>query len=149
MNRLFILAACAALLTGCDFVGEADGTQANIAGITLTEAPLQRANGASWDEDGAPDLFVEVQDISGHAYFRSEVFENMEALPAEGLDLGAAFELPQSGRSYYLVLVDADPDGNELMGVSNAFRTADLASSATVEIGSENGALGAVIQVTP
>lgn len=150
MKRILTLAACAVLFAGCDFAGGSDGPMTSVANVTLTAAPLQRAGGGSWDTDGAPDLYVEVQDVSGRAYYSSDVFENTEALPAGGLDLGGAFDLPGTSRSYFLVVIDVDDDQNELMAISEAFSADDLAASTseTVEIASENGSIGAVLQVS-
>lgn len=147
MMRLSVVALCAALLTGCDFAGGLGDPVASVANTTLIAAPLDASGG--WDPDGAPDLLVEVQDISGRAIYRSQVFENTALIPEGGLDLNDGFDVFNDFRSYYIVLIDVDPDGYELIAVSEAFNAEALANATdgTVTLGAPGDALQVVLQV--
>lgn len=145
MKKILTLAACTALLAGCDLIGADNGPANSIANVTLTNAPLE----GHMDEDGTVDLYVEVQDISGRAYFKSNVFENVAELPAEGLDLGASFEIPAGGRDFFIIVADVDGEDYEYIAVSEGFSGDDLAASseATVEIGGADAPVRALIQL--
>lgn len=134
MLRLSVVALCAMLLSACDFSGGDSTPLARVSNATVLEAPLQPDGDGMWDPDGAPDLFVEIQDISGRAVFQSAVFENTAILPEGGLDTGAAFDILSDFRTYYVVLIDVDPDGYELMAVSEPFDATLLTASVDGEV---------------
>ena len=144
MKKLFAFAACAALLTGCDFIGGSGVDPVALSSLTITASPLPA------DEDGsAPDLYVEIQDASGRAIYQApSVLENASA-SAFPYTLGEAGELIGTTRSYYVVVMDRDADGYDLIAASQAFSADDLrASTAPVfEVSNKRGNLHAEITV--
>ncbi|MEM8601750.1 MAG: hypothetical protein AAGF99_17680, partial [Bacteroidota bacterium] len=110
---VFLLASVA--LSGCDFVSSGSNDDGvTVTGITFDQLPLARGNGDTWDEDGAPDVFLEIQDALGRVYVDS-------AAPVEISQLG--IRVPVDGairnldREYFIFVVDLDENGaNEDMG---------------------------------
>jgi hypothetical protein len=121
MKKLLTLVACVALLSGCDFVGGSDAEPVAFSDLTLTSVPLRD------DEDGsAPDLYVEIQDASGRAVYKSSsILEDVDdtAFP---YTLDKAGALAGSQRAYFVVVMDRDADGFDLLAASGAFSADDL-----------------------
>ncbi|MDX1419893.1 MAG: hypothetical protein R3181_08000 [Rubricoccaceae bacterium] len=123
MKQFLTLAACAVFLVGCDFVGGAGETVA-FSNLTLNATPLPA------DEDGsAPDLYVEVQDAGGRAVIKSSIYEDASdaTLP---LVVSPSGELVGTTRTYYLVVMDRDADGYDLIQRSEPFSADDLRNAA-------------------
>jgi hypothetical protein len=141
MKKLVALAACAALLSGCDFVGGTDVDPVSFSSIVITDTPLPR------DEDGSqPDLYVEVQGADGRAIFQGPVVEDAVranlpyTLATDGEFIGAS-------RGYYVVVMDRDADGYDLIEASGHFTGDDLrtSSESVYEVTNDNGRLRAEI----
>lgn len=144
MKKLLTLAACAALLTGCDFVGGDDGNPVAIASLTIEAAPLPS------DSDGsAPDLYVEIQDVGGRAIYQApSVAQNLDSLPYV---IDTDGELTGTTRSYFVVLMDQEADGSyRLISISESFTAEDLraSSESTYAVRSSDGALQASIALS-
>ncbi|HLT47335.1 MAG TPA: hypothetical protein VK002_08920 [Rubricoccaceae bacterium] len=140
MKKILTLAACAALLTGCDFVGS-DVEPAAFSNLILTDSPLPR------DEDGSrPDIYVEIQDVGGRAVVKADqVFEDAEATSFP-LTVAGSGALVGTARSYYVVVMDRDEDGSyDLIGISKPFTAEALRTSTepVFEVTNEQGNLRA------
>ena len=135
MKKLLVLAACASAFVGCDFVSTGSGGPAvPVSSLRLTNIPQ------GLEEDGTPqDLLVEVQDITGRNYFRSE---QLTDVATDSLTFDADFELEGVGRSLYVVVYDYDgPTDFDLVAISEEFTGEALNESeeAVVTVGSESG----------
>ena len=144
MNKFLALAACAALLTGCDFAGGSDVDPVAFSSLTITSAPLPG------DEDGsAPDLYVEIQDAGGRAVYRAPSVLDDAGADAFPYTLSQAGELTGTTRSYFVVVLDRDADGYDLIASSEAFSADDLrASTGSFEVTNEQGTMRAEIAVS-
>ena len=145
MKKFLALAACAALLTGCDFAGGAGVDPVAFSSLTITASPLPA------DEDGsAPDLYVEIQDAGGRAIYQApSVLENASA-SAFPYTLEGGGEFVGSTRSYFVVIMDRDADGYDLVASSAAFSADDLRASTTpvFEVTNNRGNVRAEIAVS-
>lgn len=121
MRRTF-LAFTVALLTatGCDYLDEGYDPTIRVVDVVLTQAPLTRANGEAWDEDGPADMVAEIQNIAGDPVVRSETYTDLASLPGEGLALNLSFEI-RTGDTFALSLLDADLDAPEVMAYTETF----------------------------
>ncbi|MEM8557052.1 MAG: hypothetical protein AAGG50_04345 [Bacteroidota bacterium] len=105
----FLLASIG--LTGCDFVSSgSDGPTATVTGITFDQLPLARGNGDSWDEDGAPDVYLEIQDALGRVYVDSQAATEITQL---GVRIPVDGAIRNFDREYFLYVVDQDPEGDD------------------------------------
>ena len=124
MKKILALTAVAALFSGCDFAGGSAGPAVSFSGITVSD--LQVA------ADVTP--VIEIQDIGGRSYFRADV--------TSGADLGA-FEIGTPTRDLFVVLMDRDADNTySFVGVTPAFRAADLSGETTLQIERNGGSIG-------
>ena len=139
MKNLFALAACAALFTGCDFIsGEDNGPPVTVSGIRLTNVPVD-----GFDTDGTTnDLVVEIQDALGRSYFRSEEVPNVTS---DTLEISESFELSNSGRGLWIVLLDEDGAGSrpQTVAATQAFSSEELSESdsSVVTLGSYDASM--------
>lgn len=120
MKKFLAIAACAALLTGCDFVGGASGDAVAVASLTINAMPA------------ANDLYVEVQDAGGRAVpgMRSTADDFSGAFPYTVS--GVSGEITGTTRSYFLVLMNEEADGTKsLIAASPAFSADDLRAVAS------------------
>ncbi len=145
MKNFLALAAFAALLSGCDFVGGSGVDPVAFSGITITTRPL-----TNHDADGsAPDLYVEIQDAGGRGIFQApSVFENADE-PSLSYTITSGGELYGSTRSYYIVLMDRNSDGYRFIAATEAFTAEDLrtATGATFEVSGDDGTFNAQISL--
>jgi hypothetical protein len=145
MKQILALAACAALLAGCDFIGGSDADPVAFSSLTITASPLPADNDGS-----APDLYVEIQDAGGRAvYMAPSILEEADA-GAFPYTIGAPGELNGSTRSYFVVVMDRDADGNDLIAASDGFSADDLRASAssTFAVSNAAGTLHAEIAIS-
>jgi hypothetical protein len=145
MKQLIALAAAAALLSGCDFVGGVDVDPVAFSSITVTDSPLPV------DEDGSPvDLYVELQDAGGRAIYQGPLVENADRQTVLPYVIATDGELLGSTRGYYVVVMDRDDDGYDLVMASTHFTAEDLRSSSepVYQVASSNGRLVAEIAIT-
>ena len=159
MKVILALAACAALLAGCDFLddafNEADDAIDDIlepppppvlfSGLILTKSPLPG------DEDGsAPDLYVEIQDAGGRPIYQApSVLEDADA-SAFPYTLEGGGEFVGTTRTYSLVVLDRDLDGYDLIAATRPFSADDLRASPsdTFAVANGQGSLRAEILLT-
>jgi hypothetical protein len=136
MQKLLAFAICAALLSGCDFVG-GSGDPVAFSSVTLTTAPLPA------DEDGtAPDLYVEVQDAGGRAVYKGQTIMNADA-SAFPYVVATNGELTGSKHGYFIVVMDQNADGYEFIAATGPF-TADQLRSSTEPVFEVSGSEGEV-----
>jgi hypothetical protein len=139
MKKLLALAACAALLAGCDLLsGAADEVNEEIDDITNRPPPVAFStltlldSPLPLDEDGSgPDLYVEIQDgAGGGVYSAPRVAEDADegVFPFVLRDGG---ELAGTERSYFVVVMDRDADGYDYIASSRAFTAEHLRESPT------------------
>jgi hypothetical protein len=116
MKKILTLAAAAALFTGCDFAGGADGPAVTIANVTVSDIPV--AAGST--------PVVEIQDIGGRAYFRAEI--------QPGAALGG-FEITAPNRDLYVVVMGMDAQEiHSVVAVSDVFTGGELTGDATLDL---------------
>jgi hypothetical protein len=121
MKKILALTAVAALFTGCDFAGGADGPAVTFSNITVS--------GLQIAADVTP--VIEIQDIGGRSYFRADV--------TDGAALGS-FEIASTQRDLFVVLLDRDAaDSYSFVGVSPAFRAGEMTGDASLAIARRNG----------
>ena len=121
MKKILTLVAAAALFTGCDFAGGADGPAVTIANVVVSDVPVA--------EGSTP--IVEVQDIAGRAYFRAEI------QPDAAL---GGFEITAPNRELYVVVMGRDAQENHtVVAVSDAFTGGALSADATLDLHARTG----------
>ncbi|MEM6784377.1 MAG: hypothetical protein AAF624_11670 [Bacteroidota bacterium] len=133
----FVFLLASLVLTGCDFVSSgSDSSGTTVTGITFDQLPLARGNGDSWDEDGAPDVYLEIQDALGRVYVGS-------AAPVEITELGV--RVPVEGtirnldREYFMFVVDLDENGpDEDMGNIARISFTDAVNARASQVTFEN-----------
>jgi hypothetical protein len=144
MKKFLTLAACAALLAGCDFLGGSDVDPIAFSSLTITSSPLPA------DRDGtAPDLYVEIQDAGGRAiYAAPEILQEADA-SVFPYTIDVPGELTGSTRSYFVVVMDRNDDGNRLIVASDGFSADDLraSSSDAFEVSNAAGTLQAELSI--
>jgi hypothetical protein len=122
MKKFLALTAVAALFTGCDFAGGADGPAVAFAGMSVND--LQVA------ADVTP--VVEIQDITGRAYYQADVTPGA-SLPA--------FEIGATQRDLFVVLLDRDgAEEYSFVAVSPAFVAGELTGDTALELRTRAGA---------
>ena len=127
MHKLLLPVAAGALaLTGCDFSESA----APAAPVSVSSIEVSNLTDRAWDDDGGPDVFVEIRTLSGRAFYRSapiqdadvsttltfEVDEDVLAISPTAPLIVAVFDMDDS-------LVHSDA-----MGYTSSFTPDDLAS---------------------
>jgi hypothetical protein len=144
MNKLLALIACAAFLTGCDFIGS-DADPVAFSGLTVTSAPLRA------DEDGSgPDLYVEIQDAGGRAVYEAPSIVEDADETVFPYTVSEAGQLVGTSRAYFVVVMDRDPDGFDLLAASGPFSADDLRASteATFAVPDASGSVEAEINLS-
>lgn len=147
MKKLLTLAACAALLSGCDFVGSGEAPAA-FSNLTLISSPLPA------DDDGSgPDLYVEIQDAGGRAIVKADqTYENVTADDFPLVISANGGELVGVRRSYFVVVMDRnDAGGYDPVATSASFTADDLRNSteSVFAVTNERGNIQAQLTLAP
>ena len=126
MRALLLLPLGAALLlTGCDAAGD-NASVAPIQSIMVTDIPVPS------DEDGsAPDIFFEVQDLSGRSVYRSAVQTDADVSDGASFSVTEAVAVPTSTMPLRISVYDFDGSLNTstLMAKSETFTASQIAAS--------------------
>jgi hypothetical protein len=128
-------------LSGCDFIGGGtDGPAATVTGITFDQLPLAKSNGAAWDEDGAPDVYLEIQDALGRVYIDSQAATE---ITEAGTRVAVDGAIRNFDRDYFFFVVDMDEGDDEDMGnISRlSFKDAEEQRLSSVTFENENATL--------
>lgn len=135
LATLFLFASIA--LSGCDFVSSgSDNDGVTVTGITFDQLPLARGNGNTWDEDSAPDVYLEIQDALGRVYVDSTEPVEIDQL---GIRVPVQGDISNLDREYFIFVVDQDDDGrDENMGKIARISFADAVSSRASRVTFEN-----------
>lgn len=151
MHKLTLLAALGALtLSACDFgsSGVDFTTDAGIASVEVTDLrPIHR--GENWDADGNPDVFIEVRNASGRAFYRSEVIPDADVSQALRFDVSDVF-VASPTMPMFVAVFDMDEDlvHSQEMATSGAFTAEDLRAG-ELTLGDEGRSSNAQIAVRP
>lgn len=119
MRILYLLSASALLLAGCDFAGGSDATMAPIARLEASNLPA--ATGPS------ADLFFEIQDANGKAYYRSEV-QNGASTDSVATATDGGIEIPTPTSTMYVAVYDFETSRqfSKMLARSRGFSAAEL-----------------------
>ncbi|NNF58637.1 MAG: hypothetical protein HKN04_10380 [Rhodothermaceae bacterium] len=136
MKKFFAIAACAILLTGCDFVGGSPGETVGIAGVTINAMPA------------ATDLYVEIQDAGGRAIASSDAESFDGSLPYAVPGLSG--DVAGTTRAHYLVLMERDSDGtNSLIAVSDPFSGDEIRAAEAGMFPIQSSGIDAELAIAP
>jgi hypothetical protein len=117
MKKLFALAACAALISGCDFAGGSTAEPAAVvSSLTINSMSLPTDS-----DNTAPDLYVEIQDAGGRALYKAPAIRENVTEADFPYTVDTELEVYGEARSHYVVLMDQTDDGYELIAISPAF----------------------------
>ena len=126
MRKLILFSAGALALAGCDFAGGSDDVTASISRIQASGLP------AASDPDGsAPDVFFEVQDITGRSFYRSAVVENADISQEAVAAISGSVSVPSSTMPLQISVYDYDTSLTEstLMARSTTFTADEVAAT--------------------
>ena len=136
MKKFFAIAACAVLLTGCDFAGGSSAETIGIAGVTINAMPA------------ATDLYVEIQDAGGRAVASSDAESFDGSFPYAISDLRG--DISGTTRAYYLVLMERESDGtNTLIAHSDEFSGDELRTAESGMFQIQSSGLDAELAIAP
>lgn len=124
MRKTVLFTFAAAALAGCDFSGGSDA----VAPIsTLKASNLPAATGAS------ADLFFEVQDATGRAYYRSDVQQGASTADIQ-ISLPEGVSVPSPASRMYVAVYDFENTTleSDLLARSTGFTAADLGAAPLV-----------------
>ncbi len=121
MRKTVLFTFAAAALAGCDFSGGSDAV-APISSLQATNLPA--ATGPS------ADLFFEVQDGTGRAYYRSAVQQGASTAAFEAA-LPEGVSVPSPTAQMYVAVYDFEGTtlNSALLARSTAFTAADLGAA--------------------
>ena len=138
MRTLFLFSVGAVALAGCDFSGGSDAAvTAPFASLQATGLPAENRR-APWDADGtAPDVFFEIQDVSGRSLDRSQP----DPTGAATATIPAGTELPSSTMPLRIAVYDFDESlaASSLMARSAVFTADQVATASETQIAAESG----------
>ena len=125
MRNLLLFSVGALALAGCDFAGGSSGAAAPIA--SLQAANLPAATGAT------ADLFFEIQDATGRAYYRSAIQSGASTVSLTDT-VTETISIPSSAAPMYVAVYDFESSfhTSDLLARSAAFTGADLAAAAQI-----------------
>ena len=122
----------AMLLTACDQVVPPDpeSVPLDVASVTIEGVPLAPNRTRDWDDDGTgPDLFVEIQTVSGSVLARTETTDDVDLTQPTTFAIPAGTSVMGTDREVFIVLFDRDgPDTqqSEQLGTSAAFTASEI-----------------------
>ncbi len=125
MRKTVLFTFAAAALAGCDFSGGSDSVVAPISTLKASNLPAQTGPSA--------DLFFEVQDAVGRAYYRSAVVQGADLANFE-MALPAGVELPGAGARMYVAVYDFENSTieSDVLARSTGFSPSDLGATPLV-----------------
>ena len=125
MRKTVLFTFAAAALAGCDFAGGSDSVVAPISTLKASNLPAQTGISA--------DLFFEVQDATGRAYYRSAVVQGADLTNFE-MAVPAGIELPGAGARMYVAVYDFENSTieSDLLARSTGFGPEDLGATPLV-----------------
>ena len=143
MYKLTLFAAAGAfLLTGCDFSSSGADltTDAGIASVEISSLS-QTFRGEAWDADGAPDVFIELRNAAGRAFYRSEVIADADISETIAFEVDEAL-VGSPTIPLFIAVFDMDDSlvHSQEMATSAAFTVEDMAAGALQLEGTGRGA---------
>ena len=141
MRKLILFSAGAFALAGCDFSGGSDAVTAPFASLQATNLPAEDGRTA-WDADGTtPDVFFEIQDVSGRSVYRSAVQADADITASISAAVAAGTEIPSSTLALRVAVYDFDESlaSSDLMARSAVFTAEQVASASETQIAAESG----------
>lgn len=145
MRKLFLFSAGALVLAGCDFAGDTANATAPIASLQAADLPT-----ASETDGTTPDVFFEIQDVTGRAFYRSAVVNDADMTQAAQAAIAGAVEIPSSTMPLQISVYDFDNTLNEstLMARSETFTADEVAASAELSLAATGSASATRFTVT-
>ena len=127
MHKIILTAAVGALaLTGCDF-SESAGSATPVSISSIEVSNLQDR---TWDEGSNPDVFVEIRNLAGRAYYRSAPIQNADVSGTLTFAIDEAIEVGPPTAPLIVGVFDMDEDlvHSDVMGYTTSFTAAELAA---------------------
>ena len=127
MHKLILTAAVGALaLTGCDF-SESAGPATPVSISSIEVSNLQDR---AWDEGSNPDVFVEIRNLAGRAYYRSAPIQNADVSGTLTFTIDETVEVGPPTAPLIVGVFDMDEDlvHSDVMGYTTSFTAAELAA---------------------
>lgn len=127
MHKLILTAAVGALaLTGCDFSESA----APASPVSVSSIEVSDLRERAWDADGNPDVFVEIRNLAGRAYYRSAPIQDADVSGTLVFEVSEAVMAAAPNAPLIVGVFDMDEDlvHSDEMGYTTSFTAADLAA---------------------